>query len=86
MSQADSPYFWRMPVNMVMIKAALKISESLLVAYGATDFGIVSSMQITDWQGYVNHDEGVPSSGVKVKVVSLEDETVELPVNQVGTK
>jgi hypothetical protein len=75
-----------MPVNMVMIKAALKISESLLVAYGATDFGIVSSMQITDWQGYVNHDEGVPSSGVKVKVVSLEDETVELPVNQVGTK
>jgi acyl-CoA synthetase (AMP-forming)/AMP-acid ligase II len=73
-----------LPVSQSMVKTCFAFAEAVAVFYGATDFDLVSSLTVTDWQNYVDHDTGPPLRGVRVKIVSQDDESVEVPVNHVG--
>ncbi|KAK7104989.1 3-[(3aS,4S,7aS)-7a-methyl-1,5-dioxo-octahydro-1H-inden-4-yl]propanoyl:CoA ligase-like [Littorina saxatilis] len=73
-----------LPVTHSMVQSALSISQSALVMYVATDFGFVSGMVLRDWTDYVDHDTGPPLTNVQVKIVSQQDEDIQLPADQLG--
>ena len=56
------------------LPTGLEISESLFLAYGGTDIGYISSLIVTNAEGFQDHDMGKPV--VPIKVVRLDDEQV----------
>ncbi|KAK7104985.1 2-succinylbenzoate--CoA ligase-like [Littorina saxatilis] len=72
------------PVTRPLVKAALAVSSSVAIMYAATDFGMLSGMVVQDWTDYVDHDTGPPLTNVQVKIVSQQDEDIQLPVDQLG--
>jgi acyl-coenzyme A synthetase/AMP-(fatty) acid ligase len=75
-----------LPVSRSMVKAALSLADEISVCYASTDFGVVSMLYTNDWQTYLDHDTGKPSFGNKVKIVSVDDEAMEMPTNQVRSR
>ncbi|XP_076464092.1 long-chain-fatty-acid--CoA ligase-like [Babylonia areolata] len=73
-----------LPVTRPMVAAALSLTHSVIVGYGATDCSTVSKHIVTDSETFVDHDTGPPIEGVSMKIVSQDDEETTLPVNQTG--
>ena len=73
-----------LPVNRYMVQAGLTLANSVVISYGATDFGLVSGLKLDDSQGYVDYDTGPPLKDVEVRIVSQNDKEMPLPTNQVG--
>ncbi|XP_076464660.1 3-[(3aS,4S,7aS)-7a-methyl-1,5-dioxo-octahydro-1H-inden-4-yl]propanoyl:CoA ligase-like isoform X2 [Babylonia areolata] len=83
-SKLNELYLTGLPITRQMVAAALSLTDSVILGYGATDFSTVSKYIVTDSENYVDHDTGPPIEGVSVKIVSQDDEETALPVNQTG--
>ncbi|KAK7104986.1 uncharacterized protein [Littorina saxatilis] len=73
-----------LPVTRSMVKMALALSTVVVVVYGSTDVGFVSALVVQDWTDYVDHDTGSLVTNVQVKIVSQQDEDIQLPADQLG--
>ncbi|XP_076442155.1 putative acyl--CoA ligase YdaB isoform X2 [Babylonia areolata] len=80
----DSLMLGGLPVQQSTVNIGLKVADNICVAYGATDFGIVSGMGVTDSQTFTDHDSGKPLKDVQVKIVRAEDEAKLCATGQVG--
>ncbi|KAK7104987.1 hypothetical protein V1264_019618 [Littorina saxatilis] len=72
------------PVTRSMVKIALGLTNPVTVAYAGTEPSIVSALDVQDWTDYVDHDTGPPLTNVQVKIVSQQDEDIQLPADQLG--
>ena len=73
-----------LPITRHMVELGLKISESIMIAYGSTDSGVMSGTRITDSHTYIDHDAGKVSPHIQMKIVQADNESVTVPPNQIG--
>ncbi|XP_025089423.1 putative peroxisomal-coenzyme A synthetase [Pomacea canaliculata] len=66
------------------MEAASAFSDKIKVAYGGTEFGMISFPDVDDPNKYNDFDCGTPTLGVEIKIVNTEHEGTIMPTGERG--
>ncbi|XP_076461465.1 3-[(3aS,4S,7aS)-7a-methyl-1,5-dioxo-octahydro-1H-inden-4-yl]propanoyl:CoA ligase-like [Babylonia areolata] len=82
--QLDLLVLGGLPIQQSKVTKGINVAHNVCVIYGATDFGYVAAMVVSDSQTFTDHDSGQAFANIEVKIVSLKDESMPCATDQVG--